>query len=67
MNDEERESRIETLTDAVAATNRNMGAAIAETNRAVAALTADVASLSRLMRAHLIHDHGYPEIDDDDK
>lgn len=55
MTDDERDARIDTLTDAIADTNHN-----------VAALTADVASLARLMRQHLIQDHGYPEVGDDD-
>jgi hypothetical protein len=55
MTDDERDARIETLSDGIADTNRN-----------VAILTRDVLSLTRVMRAHLIHDHGYDDLGDDD-
>lgn len=74
MTDDERDARIETLTDAIAETNRavnvlttnvtSLTAGVAALTGDVAALTADVASLSRLMRTHLVEDHGYPDIDD---
>jgi hypothetical protein len=40
--------------------------AVADTNRNVAALTADMSSLTRVVRLHLIHDHGYEDPDAND-
>lgn len=52
MTGDERDARIDALIDAVADTNRN-----------VASLAADTASLSRVMRLHLTLDHGYEDPD----
>lgn len=54
VTDDERDARIDTLIDAIADTNRN-----------VATLATDLSSLTRLVRLHLIHDHGYEEPDDE--
>lgn len=81
MNDEERDARLESLLDAIADTNRTVAALSADTSNAIAALaarqettdrqlallTTDIASLARLMRQHLVIDHGYPEIDETDE
>jgi hypothetical protein len=55
MTDEERDATINTLVDAIAATNRNVNL-----------LTADVAGLTRVMRLHLVQDHGYEDPDDEE-
>jgi len=83
QDDEERDRRIETLTDAIADAHRAAAEAhraaagadarisrLAEqqeiTGQRVALLADDIATLSRLMRQHLIVDHDYPTIEDDD-
>lgn len=76
MTDDERDARIETLTDAIAETNRAVNALttnvasltgnVASLTGNVTSLTGDVASLSRMMRTHLVEDHDYPDIDDDE-
>lgn len=55
MTDDERDDRIDTLTDAVADTNR----AVRELVGVVAGVSRDVASLTTVVRLHLFHDHGY--------
>lgn len=62
MTDDERDARIETLTDAIADTNRAVAETsriAAETSRVVASLAGETAFLQRLMRTHLVVDHGY--------
>lgn len=80
MTDGERDQRIETLTDAIAETNRNLGHRIeqlaievAENSRTVTALLAvaaitngNVNTLTELVHLHLHVDHDYPDLDDDD-
>jgi hypothetical protein len=60
--DGHRYDRIDAIIDAVADLARQG----AETDRRLAVLTADVASLTRVVRLHLIHDHGYEDPDAND-
>lgn len=68
MTDAERDARIDTLTDAIADTNRAVMALAVNGERTesnVTKLTANVDGLMWIMRQHLIVDHGYPEPEDD--
>lgn len=68
MTDDERDARLETLIDLAADTNRRLAALTTETasnTAAIGLLTKDIASLTRVMRLRLIHDHGYEPPDDE--
>jgi hypothetical protein len=54
MTDDERDARIDSLIDAIGDTNRN-----------VATLATEVSSLTRVVRLHLVHDHGYEDSNDE--